>query len=225
MMVCLIMNKKQSVVTILALMLLLIVSDILYLYISKRHTANQAVRVYNEFIEGRRCNGGESILSYATPTREPEKRYATDYFMADSTGDGIPELHLRTSREYVIFTYRDKKMEWLHAFFSNPWEYHLLRNGEMIHQVDIGDVEIVGGTHYDIFTLDRSGGCVSRLSFGWTDINNNNSLDNDDEYYYGEGDCTMDEWLEQTKEYIYRNEEGHECILNEVDWIRYCEAR
>ncbi len=92
---------------ILVLMFLLIVSNILYLYISKRHTTNQAVRVYNEFIEGRRCNGGESILSYATPTREPEKRYATDYFMADSTGDGILELHLRTSREYVIFTYRE----------------------------------------------------------------------------------------------------------------------
>lgn len=73
MMVCLIMNKKQSVFTILVLMFLLIVSNILYLYISKRHTTNQAVRVYNEFIEGRRCNGGESILSYATPTREPEK--------------------------------------------------------------------------------------------------------------------------------------------------------
>lgn len=34
------------------------------------------------------------------PTRELEKRYATDYFRADLTGDGIPELHLRTSREY-----------------------------------------------------------------------------------------------------------------------------
>lgn len=69
----------------------------------------------------------------------------------------------------------------------------------MIHQVDMGDVEIVGGTHYVIFTLDHSGGCVSGLSFGWTDINNN-ILDNDDEYYYGEGDCIMDEWFEQTKE-------------------------
>ena len=225
MMVCLIMNKKQPIVTVMALIFSLIVSDILYLYISKKHTASQAVRVYNEFIEGRRCYGSESILSYVTPTREPEKRYTTDYFIADSTGDGIPELHLRTSREYIIFTYRDENMEWLHSFFSSPWEYHLLQNGVMVHQVDIGDTEIIGGIYYNFFTLNHTGACVPGMSFGWRYVNNNYSLDVDDEYYYDESDCTPDKWFEQTKEYIYINEEGHQCIRNEVDWIRYCEAK
>lgn len=127
------MNRKQLTMTVAALILLLVISDMLYLYASKRHRVNQAVKVYNEFVEGKRSYGGEYIVDYATPTREPKRRNATDYFIIDSTGDGIPELHLLTPREHMVFTCRDNEMVWLNSFYSQLQSYRLLENGVMVH--------------------------------------------------------------------------------------------
>ena len=44
-----------------------------------------------------------------------------------------------------------------------------------------------------------------------------------DEFIYDNRLCTQEEWYEQTREYLYTDEEGRYQIRNQVEWLRYCE--
>lgn len=59
--------------------------------------------MYNDFLSGEINFKAYNIEEIATPTGEPEKRYHTDYAIVDSNGDGLPELHIRSVREFRVF--------------------------------------------------------------------------------------------------------------------------
>jgi hypothetical protein len=114
-------------------------------------------------------------------------------------------------------------MRWLQIFYSSSaGSYHLLKNGMIVYN---GYEKPEFGNYYRYFTLDNTGKEVDKLSFMWRDTNNNIAFDNDDTYEFNGEKCTMQEWFEKTKGYIYINEKGVDQLCNEADWIRYCEAK
>ena len=179
-----------------------------------------AIQMYDEFLNGERCVGDTDIYYYITPTGEPERLYTTDYIIIDSTGDGIPELHLRTAREYTIFSCMDDEIVIIQSFFSNPWAYSLTDKGAFIFRADRGTAM---GDFYRYFEIDTSGNSLNEVTFEWVDINENLICDENDEFIYDNRSCTKEEWYEQTREYLYTDEEGRYQIRNQVEWIRYCE--
>ncbi|MCI9036046.1 MAG: hypothetical protein HFJ08_19020 [Lachnospiraceae bacterium] len=178
------MKKKIKAEITLILIPLILILFLGLPYIKKKYTIYCAIKAYNEFLDGKRSCANEDIFSLITPTREPERRYLTDYYIVDITGDGIPELYVQ-GHINIIFTFRD------------------------------GDMR----------SLDNTGKEVDKLSFMWRDTNNNIAFDNDDTYEFNGEKCTMQEWFEKTKGYIYIDEKGVDQLCNEADWIRYCEAK
>ena len=114
-------------------------------YIKKKYTIYRAIKAYNEFLDGKRSCANEDIFDLITATREPERRYATDYYIVDSTSDGVPELHI-CGKVYDIFTYRDGDMRWLKTLYSSSaGMYCLLNNGMIVYN---GYVKPEFGNHY-----------------------------------------------------------------------------
>ena len=216
------MKKKIKAEITLILIPLILILFLGLPYIKKKYTIYCAIKAYNEFLDGKRSCMNEDIFSLITPTGEPERRYLTDYYIVDITGDGIPELYVQ-GHINIIFTFRDGDMRWLQIFYSSSAGlYHLLKNGVIVYN---GYVKPEFGNYYRYFTLDNTGNEVDKLSFKWKDTNNNIEFDNGDTYEFNGEKCTMQEWFEKTKGYIYINEKGVDQLCNEADWIRYCEAK
>lgn len=184
-------------------------------------TAQKALQAYEEFLAGRRKACGMDILYLATPTGEPDRRRTTEYVILDSNGDGIPELHTRTGREFYAFTYRNGQMEILAGFFSHPVQYTLLTDGAFIYREDRG---VTCGSCYCKFRLDSNGEEIDKTKFWWIDTNENLIMDENDEYVYNNMECTKEEWLSRTANDIYVDDEGREHYCSEVEWFTYCEA-
>jgi hypothetical protein len=184
-------------------------------------TAQKALQAYGEFLAGRRKACGMDILYLATPTGEPDRRRTTEYVILDSNGDGIPELHTRTGREFYAFTYRNGQMEILAGFFSHPVQYTLLTDGAFIYREDRG---VTCGSCYCKFRLDSNGEEIDKTKFWWIDTNENLIMDENDEYVYNNMECTKEEWLSRTANDIYVDDEGREHYCSEVEWFTYCEA-
>ena len=215
-------NKKKIVGITILLIPLILISFLGLPYIKKKYTIYRAIKAYNEFLDGKRSCANEDIFDLITATREPERRYATDYYIVDSTSDGVPELHI-CGKVYDIFTYRDGDMRWLKTLYSSSaGMYCLLNNGMIVY---IGYVKPEFGNHYHYFTLNNLGNEVDILSFGWKDTNNNIAFDNDDTYEFNDEKCTMQEWFEKTKDYIYIDGMGVDRLRNKADWIVYCEEK
>ena len=110
-------NKKKIVGITILLISLTLISFLGLPYIKKKYTIYRAIKAYNEFLDGKRSCANEDIFDLITATREPERRYATDYYIVDITGDGIPELYVQ-GHINIIFTFRDGDMRWLQIFYS-----------------------------------------------------------------------------------------------------------
>jgi len=143
-------NKKKIVGITILLIPLILILFLGLLYIKKKYTIYRAIKAYNEFLDGKRSCANEDIFDLITATREPERRYATDYYIVDITGDGIPELYVQ-GHINIIFTFRDGDMRWLQIFYSSSaGSYHLLKNGVIVYN---GYVKPEFGNYYRYFTL------------------------------------------------------------------------
>ena len=96
-------NKKKIVGITILLIPLILILFLGLLYIKKKYTIYCAIKAYNEFLDGKRSCANEDIFSLITPTREPERRYLTDYYIVDITGDGIPELYVQGHIKYNFY--------------------------------------------------------------------------------------------------------------------------
>lgn len=83
------MNKRRLIIVI-GITAACIFAAIISFVLQKQKKVDQAVKLYQEFIEGERTVGEEDITKISTPTGEPERRVETEYTMVDVTGDGIP---------------------------------------------------------------------------------------------------------------------------------------
>lgn len=216
------MYKKKIVFGILipCIAVLLVFS---FLFILKQYKIHLAVSMYQDFIDGNISVGGWDIIEISTPTGEPDKRYGTDYTMVDVTGDGIPELHIKNGREYIIFSVEKDQMHQYAYFVGNYLRnYYPLENGKFLLREEARHEY---GYYYTYFELDTSGEPVNELHFSRIDNNEDYTLDEADEYLFDGSRCTFEEWYNLTREYLYTDASETEQIRNAVGWIRYCNYR
>lgn len=191
-------------------------------YEENKSESSEAVLAYRKFLAGERSVGSENIYDLITPTGEPDERYYASYCIWDVDGDGIPELHILSGREYQIYSYENGEMVRFQAFFSNPWQYILLENGAFLH-LDYKGYENGGVCYYYYFELDENGEEVNGLRFAWKDTNGNNACDAADVFQFADAACTMEEWLAKTEAYLLLTEEGRMEIRNPAAWTVYVE--
>lgn len=187
--------------------------------LDKETLKEQAVLAYRQVMDGRRSINGSSIYELAMPTGEPDRRYHTDYAIIDSNGDGIPELNIRTAREFIIYSFKNGELSWVTGFFSGPTNYCLLKNGAYMYFSDR-----FSACSYSYFELDESGNKINELGFYWDENDGNYIPDEFDDFFFDGNACSMEEWYDRTREYLYTDENGREQIRNQVDWTTYCEA-
>ena len=181
-----------------------------------------AVLAYRKFLAGERSVGNEDIYDLITPTGEPDKKYAASYCIWDVDGDGIPELHILSGREYKIYSYEDGEMFLFQAFFSRPWEYVLLESSAFLN-LDYRGYEDGEICYYYYFELDENGDEVNALRFEWKDTNVNNVYDVEDAFWFADSACTLEDWMAKTEKYLYVTEEGVVEVKNPVEWTAYVE--
>lgn len=187
---------------------------------SMEAACENAICGYNEFLANERSIAATTIEEIYTPTGEPDRRYVTYYLIHDIDGDGIPELHVQTCREYLVFSYKNGKFYMLKGFFSDPTDYYLTKDGILIY---ISTSTIERRDFWKCFKLDSKGNETDLDWFYRIEINENNYYDEDDIYVFNETECTMEEWIENTRKYLYTDENGWEHIRDEVEWMVFCE--
>lgn len=215
------MNRKKAVFLILiACAVVLLV--FLCLFFSKHYKMYQAAIIYQDFLDGKISAGSLDIIKIASPTGEPERRNATRYVMVDVTGDGIPELHIKSGSEYFIFTVKGDEMYEYVYFQTYGKEYFPLENGKFLCRVRRRHGY---GDDYTYFELDNLGVLINKLEFSWEDCNDNFTYDENDKYIFDGSLCNCDEWYNKTREYLYMDAIGDDQIRNAVEWFRYCTRR
>lgn len=189
-------------------------------WLGKEKQIERAIQAYHEFISGERDVNGIDMDYISIPTGEPDKRYATKYYLLDVNRDDIPELHVRTGRDYFIFTYDDNELFVLQSYASSPAQYTLLENGFIIHTQYFGNEE-----YWECFQLDMMGNEIQKVTFSRVDENKDGYYDEKDEYLFNDDTCGVDEWLEKTERFLDIDPEGSVKIRNEIVWRIYCEMK
>ncbi len=182
--------------------------------------AEQAVIAYQQFMDGRCSAGGVNIYELAMPTREPDSRYPTNYAIIDVNGDDMPELNIKTARELTVISFEDGELRvFKYIEPGSVWSASLLNNGAFMYFSDR-----FSACSYSYFELDESGNEINELGFYWDENNGNYIPDEYDDFFFDGNACSMEEWYDKTREYLYTDENGREQIRNQVDWTTYCEA-
>lgn len=193
----------------------------------RENESERIIKLYNDFLSGEINFKGYNIEEIATPTGEPEKRYHTDYAIVDSNGDGLPELHIRNAREFRVFSYKEGEIVHIYASFSRPAQNTLRNDGTLLYWDTTGAG--IREDYYRVFQVDKDGNEHIESEFYWRDLNWNAIYDKDDQYFFNKEECTETEWIKLTQKYIYindeRNAEGGADILDEAEWIIYCEQK
>ena len=215
------MNKRKLFIVI-GIIVVFIVVAVLSFILQKQRKVDQAVKIYQEFIEGERTVGEEDITKISTPTGEPERRGETNYAMVDVTGDGIPELHVYGARsEYWIFTVKGGEMCYFAGFNSYMCEYHPLENGAILFKENDRFEDY--GEHYKYFELDASGEPINEVKFSWVSRDTDYWTYQEKDIYEFDGQtCTYEEWYALTRKYLRTTVTGDEEVRNAVEWTRYC---
>ena len=117
--------------------------------ISSEDFAEQAMLVYEKFLEGRIECDGIDIDFITTPKGEPDKRYDTQYAVFDCDGNGEAELHVQSARYYYIFQYKNGALQ-LYKNLSPYPHYYALKNGAFISH-DFGAGPLSDEYRYYVF--------------------------------------------------------------------------
>ena len=115
--------------------------------------------------------------SKSIPTGEPEKRYYTDYVIVDSNKDGIPELHIRSGREFRVFSYKKGEIVNTYSLFSQIFQYTTQNDGTFLYyDTDRVYNSVYYGIrrdYYRAFQVDKGGNEHVESEFYWMDLNEN----------------------------------------------------
>ena len=188
-------------------------------FVCRGTEAEQAVIAYRQFIDGRRSINGGNIYELAMPTGEPDRRYPTSYAIIDVNGDGIPELNIQTAREFNVYSFENGEITFLGLFMPSLYGYCILKNGAYMCYSDRFST-----CSYSYFELDELGNKINELGFYWNENNGNYIPDEEDDFFFDGNACSMEEWYDRTRKYLYTDRNGREQIRNQVEWTTYCEA-
>lgn len=214
------MMRKRKWMIGIGILVVCVLTGVLAMFCLKQYRLKQAVRIYQEFIEGKRTAGGVDIKEILFSKDHPEWPLDVTYSMVDVTGDGIPELHIYGARcEYWIFSVEDGDMYYLAGFNSYMSKYHLLNNGAFLFRADDRHDY---GVHYKYFELDDAGESVNEVYFSWVSKDTDYWRYQEKDIYEFDGKtCTYEEWYALTRKYLRLTLYGGEEVRNEAEWIRY----
>lgn len=216
--------SRKKIIIVLGMITIFLAAGILFIAFQKQYRINRAIRIYQEFLEGRRIAGSWDIKTLSTPTGEPERWVETKYTMVDVNGDGIPELHVYGARsEYVIFSVKDGEMYQFGYFQSYMCEYYPLENGAFLFKInDRHDY----GENYKYFELNASGEPINEVKFSWVSRDTDYWTYQEKDIYEFDGQtCIYEEWYALTRKYLRTTVTGKEEVRNAVEWTRYCTFR
>ena len=217
------MNKRKLFIVI-GIIVVFIVVAVLSFILQKQRKVDQAVKMYQEFIEGERTASGWDIMEFSSSKEDSEWPLDIDmtYAMVDVTGDGIPELHIYGARcEYVIFSVKDGEMYQFGYFQSYMREYTLLENGAFLFKENDRFEDY--GEYYEYFELDVSGEPINEVYFSWVSRDTDYWTYQEKDIYKFDGQtCTYEEWYTLTRKYLRTTVTGDEEVRNAVEWTRYC---
>lgn len=223
------MNKKLIFSLLVSLAIVILgIASFGYLKVQKKSKVEEVERLYNDFISGEIDFGPYNLEEISTPTGEPEKRYYTDYVIVDSNKDGIPELHIRSTREFRVFSYKKGEIVNTYCSFSRPTQNTLQNDGTFLYCDTYSVYDGIRRDYYYVFRVDKDGNEHMEAEFYWMDLNENAIYDKEDQYFFDEEECTQTEWINLTNKYISikdgEDAYGHADIQDEVEWTVYCEA-
>ncbi len=175
-----------------------------------------AMRLYEEFLNNEIVFEDEygtiDMAWITTATGEPEKHYATKYTYLDSTGDGIPELHVKSAKCYFIFSCRNEEL----IIWQEP---------------DRGAEPLDDGTffrrlpgaappydYYNVYVYDESGEMKTIAHFMRYDANVSYEYDEGDEFSFNDDLVTQEEWISLTSPWLDENGNVLDSIRNEIEW-------
>ena len=182
--------------------------------ISSEDFAEQAMLVYEKFLEGKIECDGIDIDFITTPKGEPDKRYDTQYAVFDCDGNGEAELHVQSARYYYIFQYKNGALQ-LYKNLSPYPHYYALKNGAFIsHDFGAGPLS----DEYRYYIFDTYGNETFSIGFTKYDKNFNVEYDEGDEYVFDNVEVTKDIWEKLTERFLYIDEDGIERIKHEIEW-------
>lgn len=173
----------------------------------------EAINIYTDFLNGDRELDGLHIDELTIPTGEEERRYPTKYAFQDSNDDGIPELHINSTRYYYVFSFKNGE-PYVWKNFMGSYCFPLKDGGFIVWSVRTFKDDL-----YTYCKYNCEGQEIYSVSFSWDDSNDNGIHDENDEYLFDDKKVTQDQWNNLTKEYLYQDEEGVWRIANELDWI------
>ncbi len=102
----------------------------------KSDAYNEAVEAFDEFLLGKKATttsyGDEYFVKVYHPLDEDSRSEDIDTFaLMDVTGDGIPELHTRSSAYYSIYSYQNNEINGVFDTNTLHGPVYLLENGMM----------------------------------------------------------------------------------------------
>ena len=172
-----------------------------------------AIELYQEFLTGNTRVDGWDIDEMATPKNEPDKRNATWYAFCDSTGDHIPELHVKAGQYYKIFTIRDNKMT-VWKDLSPTHYYFPLNNGTFLRYYSESAFNQIT---YDYIIYNTLGDEIWSIRF-YTKYGIDRTPEKT-EFYFADVKVTEEQWNELTNQFLYTADDGSVVIRNEVEWV------
>ena len=138
---------------------------------------------------------------------EEESKFDNKMALFDMTGNGVPELHLKSPSLYYILTIKDNKLIVWKTLWNND---ELLNNGTFLHTRYGGAPNHID---YIYYILDSNGEELYRIDFNVYDDDENGSYGESDIYLFDGIEISMEQWVSLTKRYF---EIGSE----KIEWIK-----
>ena len=171
---------------------------------------SNCMELYKAYIKG---NQSVSVGNKTYTINDMVYEYASTleeikYAFFDMNGDGNPELHIRTSRFYIILTCKKEELVfWCEeSVYSTP-----LNNRAMLYIRSGGAPEHIS---YEYKIFDFYGNIAEQISFEKYDDNEDGSFGENDLYLFSDVQISKIAWDELTKKYL-------SISSDQIQWLDY----
>jgi hypothetical protein len=165
-----------------------------------------AVSAYTDFLLGKSAvTYNDSVIACDVLT---EVGNHNRFALFDINRDGIPEMHVRTSRFFGSFTFRGGEM--VLVYEGSPYD-NLLNDGAVLYVREGGAPPHVS---YQYRTFDGDFNIEDNIDFEKHDTDENEIYDGSDEYYYRSEKISFEEWFSLTDAWLTTGADA-------VQWFDY----
>ena len=202
------MKKCLAIAVFSIILLLTVLLTACFMHAVSKRTENPeavALALYRGFLSGEQgAKHGEETIYIDDVYQFENEKTTHRYAFFDMNGDGMPELHVRSARDYSVLTYRDSELVVWQRFSRNC---ESLSNGAVLYaRHSIGWI-------YEYYVMDFYGNVVLTINFERFDVNGNDVYNDEiDECYFERISVTDDEWIALTEKYL-------SVELAPIDWI------